>query len=88
MKELTVVTILLVTVFVFIEGKRHHDEYKLDKKSFIHMDLKKHPHHGHGRSRLRGSHLDMTEVIVFKTKLISEKEDIIHYFIARALFSF
>lgn len=73
MKELTVVTILLVTVFVLIEGKKHHDEYKLNKKSFIHMDLKKHPHHGHGRSRLRGSHLDLTEVIVFKKNLISQQ---------------
>lgn len=59
MRLLTVVTMILVMVLVFCEGKKHHDEYKVDKKSFIHMDLKK--HHHHGKSRIRGSHLDLNE---------------------------
>ncbi|XP_045212627.1 uncharacterized protein LOC123563726 [Mercenaria mercenaria] len=62
MKVLSVVAVLLVTITVFSEGKRH-DEYKLEKKSSIHMNVKK-PHHSHHKmhkDRLRGSHLDMKE---------------------------
>lgn len=56
---------LLVTIIVACEGKMHDRENKFEGRPSIHMQVKKHHHNLHMKNRMRGKHMDLTEVHIF-----------------------